>query len=96
VRERGLEFDLLRDEGNEVARSFGLVHGFPDELRDVYRKLGIDLPEANAEPSWTLPMPARYIVDRSGAIRYARVHPDYRTRPAPSDTLEALRQIASE
>ncbi len=93
--ERKLGFDLLRDEGNATARAFGLDHGFPDDLREVYLKLGIDLSASNGESSWTLPMPARYIVDTSGTIRYARVHPDYRTRPEPSETLEALRRLTS-
>ena len=93
--ERKLGFDLLRDDGNATARAFGLDHGFPDDLREVYLKLGIDLSASNGESSWTLPMPARYIVDTSGTIRYARVHPDYRTRPEPSETLEALRRLTS-
>lgn len=40
-------------------------------------------------------MPARYIVDGGGVVRYARVEPDYTHRPEPDETLEALRRIAS-
>ena len=54
---------------------------------------GIDLEASNGEPSWTLPIPARYIVDSSGVVRYARVHPDYTTRPEPTETLEALARL---
>lgn len=35
-------------------------------------------------------MPARYIVGTDGSIRYARIHPDYTTRPEPEETLAAL------
>jgi len=40
-------------------------------------------------------MPARYIVDTGGTIRYARVNADYTVRPEPSETLEALRGLTS-
>ena len=88
-----LTFDLLRDEGNEFADKLGLRFNFPDDLRQVYLDFKIDLASSNGEPSWTLPMPARYIVDQTGTIRYARVHPDYTRRPEPNDTLEALRNL---
>lgn len=76
-----------------VAGKFGLVWALPDDLREVYRGFGGDLAERNGEAGWTLPMPARYIVDRTMTIRYARVHPDYTRRPEPEETLEALRQL---
>ena len=45
------------------------------------------------DDSWTLPMPARYIVDRDATIRYARVGADYTRRPEPLETLVALRAL---
>lgn len=50
-----------------------------------------DLPAFNGDPSWTLPIPARYVVDRDGVILYAEVNPDYISRPEPEDMLPALR-----
>ena len=65
----------------------------PEELREIYLDLGMDLPAANGEDSWTLPMPARYIVDGEGIVRYADVNADYTQRPEPQETLEALRAL---
>jgi hypothetical protein len=39
-------------------------------------------------------MPARYIIDSSSVVRYARVEPDYTHRPEPDETVEALRRLA--
>jgi len=77
-----------------VARRFGLVFPLPDALREIYRKIGIDLEVANGDASWTLPMPARYLVDRQGVVRAADVHPDYTRRTEPAATLAALRALA--
>jgi peroxiredoxin len=38
-------------------------------------------------------MPARFIIDRHGIIRYAESDPDYTTRPEPEHTLAALRAL---
>lgn len=88
-----LAFDLLYDRGNEVARSFGLVHTLPPDLRDVYRQFEVDLVRLNGDDSWTLPMPARYVIDRAGIIRAADANADYTLRPEPSQTLAAVRQL---
>lgn len=81
---RKLSFPIVVDKGNEIAASFGIRHGFGDALREVYESLGILLEEVNGEPSWTLPMPARFIVDGEGVIRHVAADPDYTERPEPS------------
>jgi peroxiredoxin len=79
-----------------VAAAFGLRFALPDYLRDIYRSFPLDLEKFNGDDSWTLPMPARFVIDRHGVIRAAESDPDYTTRPEPSDTLEALRRVARE
>ena len=85
--------ELLRDEGNACADQLGLRFTLPDDLRQVYLQFGIDLAVANGESSWTLPLPARFVIDREGVIRSAAVHPDYTRRPEPADTLAALHAL---
>ena len=68
----------------------------PQYLRDVYRTFPLDLEKFNGDASWTLPIPARFIIDREGIIRAAEADPDYTTRPEPDDTLRALRTLAQE
>lgn len=59
-----LGFELLRDEGNVVARKFGLVFQLPPDLREVYLGFGTDLARFNGDDSWTLPMPGRFVIDQ--------------------------------
>jgi peroxiredoxin len=91
---QGLTFSIVRDSGLAIARSFGLVFILPDDLKVLYQSFGIDLPKYMEQPTWELPMPARYVVDRSGIIRSAEVDPDYTVRPEPAATLEVLRSLA--
>jgi len=95
IQEKNLSFELVSDPGNQVAQKFGLVHRLPDDLKQLYLKFGINLESANNDDSWTLPIPARYIVDRDAVIRYAEADPDYTVRPDPQHTIEALKSLQS-
>lgn len=93
VRSRNLTFPILTDLGNKVAARFGLVFTLPDYLRAIYAAFPLDLASYNGDASWTLPMPARFVIDRQGIIRAAESDPDYTTRPEPEDTLVALQAL---
>jgi peroxiredoxin len=91
VRQNGLDFPILSDPGNAVAGAFGLRFKLPDDLIELYTTLKNDLPSFNGDPSWTLPMPGRFVIGQDGMIRYSEVNPDYTRRPEPRDMLPALR-----
>jgi len=88
-----LEFDILRDEGNTVAAQFNLRFTLPDYLQKLYLQFPLDLPRVNGEESWTLPMPARYVINQDGRIIAADFDPDYTHRPEPSKTIDDLRKL---
>jgi peroxiredoxin len=91
IQEKHLGFPILFDPGNQVAASFGLRYKLPDYLIELYRDgFKNDLAVTNGDPSWTLPMPARYIIAKSGNIAYSEVNPDYTKRPDPSELLPIL------
>lgn len=94
VRQNALSFPILSDPHNAVAAAFGLRFEMPDYLVELYKSLKNDLPAFNGDASWTLPMPARFVVGRDGVILYAEVNPDYTRRPEPDDMLPALRRAA--
>jgi len=95
VREKALTLEFLNDSGNRVAGLFNLVVQLPEDLRNVYRGFKIDLEKFNGNDSWMLPMPARYVIDKSGIIRAADVHADYTVRSDPEDTIQALKALAT-
>jgi peroxiredoxin len=85
-----LRFPLLSDTGNKVARQFGLVYRVPEEQQAIYRRAFINLPFANGDDSWELPIPATFVLDRDGAVLYASANEDYTERPEPSEILLRL------
>lgn len=95
ARQNLLSFPILSDTHNDVAAAFGLRFTMPDYLIELYKGLKNDLPAFNGDSSWTLPMPARYVIDHDGLILYAEVNPDYTHRPEPQDMLPVLRKTAA-
>ncbi|MEU9213671.1 peroxiredoxin-like family protein [Streptomyces sp. NPDC048415] len=85
-----LAFDVLSDLGSDTAKQYGLAFDLPDDLAAVYDRLGFDLQRVNAGHPRTLPLPASYVIDRAGVIRWAFVDADYTARAEPADILAAL------
>ncbi len=79
-----LRFPLLSDAANKVARQFGLTYRVPAAQEAVYRRAFVNLPFANGDDSWELPIPATFIVDRDSTILYASANEDYTERPEPA------------
>ena len=94
IRTNNLSFPILIDTHNDLADAFGIRFELPGYLVDLYKALKNDLPAFNGDGSWTLPMPARYVIGQDGTILYAEVNPDYTHRPEPEDMLPVLRQHA--
>jgi peroxiredoxin len=89
-RDNHLGFPILADFKGLVADRFGLRFKLSDELVELFKQFGNDLPQINGESSWTLPMPARYVIDQGGVVAYAEVNPDYTKRPDPSELFPVL------
>jgi len=85
-----LRFPLLSDAGNKVARQFGLTYRVPGAQESVYRRAFVNLPLANGDESWELPIPATYILDRDSTVLYAGANEDYTERPEPADIVQTL------
>jgi peroxiredoxin len=95
-RDNRLSFDVLSDADNGLALQFGLVYCLPEPARRHFVALGVDLAVRHGNESWLLPIPATYVVDRSGIIRHAELDVDFRSRMEPADILAELRRISAE
>jgi peroxiredoxin len=85
-----LDFPLLVDTGNRIARQFGLVYRVPEEQQGLYRSTFVNLPFVNGDSSWELPIPATFVVDPDGSILFASANEDYADRPEPLETLSVV------
>ena len=90
-----IPFAVLSDEGNHVARQFGIVFKLSDDLIAAYNE-HFSLPEYNGDESYELPLAATYVIDTDGVIRYAFLDADYKDRAEPSQVIAALKRVMGQ
>ena len=93
AEKESLEFQVLSDVGNEVAREYGVVFKLTDGVQANYEK-AFGLSDFNGDESGELPLAATYVIDRDGTIRWAFLDADYRNRAEPSDVVAALERLS--
>src|SRR4051812_47422000 len=81
IAESRLTFPVLSDVGNLVAKGFGIVFTLPMAWIHANKTIGRDLMEINGEAGAAqLPIPATFVLDKSGVIRLAFVEEDWSKR----------------
>lgn len=93
VEKNELEFEVLSDAGNEVARGVGLVFEVAEELRPIYEQWGADLSEFNGDEKYELPIPSTFVIDNEGTIIHSYHDLDYTSRMDPEQILDVLKNI---
>lgn len=89
-----LTFDLLWDKQNLLAEQMGLKYAMPSSLRELYRDaFSTNLKLYHGDDEWSLPIPARFLIDTQGAIQYAEASADHTSRPDPDDLMAALKAL---
>ena len=91
-----LEFEILSDTDNTVARAFGLVFEVPVLFRAALKELSIDFDEVYGKDVVELPVPASFVVDRAGRIVFSQMHPDYTQRTNVAQMITALQSLSEE
>lgn len=93
IDKSGYAYQLLSDSDMTLTKAFGLAFHVDEPTIERYHGFGIDLDKASGRSHHLLPVPAVYIVDTKGVIRFAHWNPDYKTRLQPQELLEAARRV---
>lgn len=92
--EGNLEFEVVSNPDASILEAYGLVFQVPADLAVMYRdKYGIDLEAHSGRKDHVIAVPATYVIDSSGMIRFAYADPDYKRRATPQQVLEVLEEI---
>lgn len=92
IEKNNLPFAVLSDTENTVARTYDLVFKLDSETANRYEsKFGLS--QYNGNDKAELPIPATYVIDQKGIIRYAFVNPDYKKRANPDEVVMQLTQL---
>ena len=84
----GVPFPMLSDSDLVAHKAFNVVHVPPEAEAKALAGYGIDLAQYSGKAHNNFAVPAIFLVDRSGVIKWVHVDEDYKTRPSPKQMLE--------
>jgi len=91
--DQSLPFPILSDIDLGYSLLLGLVFWIGPEVKRLYDELGVDLASFQRNPSYFLPIAAKFIVDVNGTIRAREVNVEFRQRMDPAAILAALQTL---
>lgn len=80
ISKHDLSYTLLSDSPMIASSAFGLAFKVDQKTLKRYDQIGIDLEESSGYDHHLLPVPAVFLVDTEGMIRFKYVNPDYKVR----------------
>ena len=92
VKSLGLEFPVLSDPGNRVARKFGVVCKQEPPLQAVNEFAGANLAEANKDCSQELPLPGTFLIGQNSGVNFSHLDVDFTHRAEPIEVLARLNE----
>lgn len=93
TKEKGkLDYYVLSDLGNKVAREYGIVYTLPEVVQKQFEGR-LDVDAYNKDTKKELPLGAAYVIDKNGKITYAFLDSDYKKRAEPEKIIEELKKL---
>jgi len=93
AQDNGLGFSVLSDCALDAANGFGLAYTLHPDVVEYYGSVGTDIPVLNGNGLWVLPVPATYVIDPTGEIRFASIEEDVRERTQPREVIAAIEAL---
>jgi len=87
----GANFTIISDADGSIRKAFDVNFKVTEEYQAMIQdKLKASIAETNANKQAELPVPATFIIDKSGKIVYKQFNPDYKVRASVEDILNNL------
>lgn len=83
-------YEILSDVDSGLGMACGVVFRAPEPYRRLLASRGVDLAARQGHDGWFLPVPATFVVDRTGIVRWAFMDIDFTHRAEPDDIVAAL------
>lgn len=90
IEKTAAEFPLFYDEDYEISEAYQVLFLPKENQISSYDKIGANLKDAHSDNSKRLPVPATYIIDKSGKIVWKHVDADYKVRASAKEIMQHL------
>ena len=90
AKEYGLDFDVLSDPNLEAHTAYRVIDHLGGMTTFMIARMGADLEERSGKTHHDVAVPAIFLIDSAGVIRWSHADPDYAKRPSVPQILEAI------
>lgn len=89
-----IPFPVLSDPDLVAHRAFRVLEPLDDAMVERLLGHGMDVEASSGRTHHTIAVPALFLVDQEGVVRWSHADRDYRTRPSPQQIIEAIDALA--
>ncbi len=83
-------YSILTDDNLKILKDYDVAFAVDPATIEKYKSYGIDFSSANGNNGANLPVPAVYIIDKSGKISYRYFDADYTKRASVKEIVDHL------
>lgn len=92
-QDNNLSFPVLFDPGLTFISELGLVWKIDDALKQQLLKWNVDLTQRHCDDEFNLPVPATFVLNQQGQIKFRFIEEDYSLRAEPEDVLQVYHSL---
>lgn len=93
---QGVTFPMLSDSDLVAHKAFHVVHTAGADEQAKLAGFGLDLRAYSGKDHHSFAVPAIFLVDKKGVVRFAHVSEDYKTRPSAAQLLSTFDKLKSK
>lgn len=90
VKKTKASYSIIHDDGLTIMKAYDVSYPVDENTILRYKKYGIDLQSANGDNGANLPVPAVYIISKTGKITYRFFNWDYKIRASVKAIMKNL------
>jgi peroxiredoxin len=85
-----IPFPVLSDSDAKMIEAFHVVNKVDDATLAKMKGFGVDLESYSGNAHHEIAIPALFLIDRGGVVRWAHSDPDFKVRPSTAQILAAI------
>jgi peroxiredoxin len=85
-----IPFPVLSDSSAAMIEAFHVVNKVDDATLGALKGYGVDLESYSGKTHHEIAIPALFLIDTTGVVRWAHSDPDYKVRPSTAQILAAI------
>lgn len=90
IKKTHASFSIIQDKDYKIMKAYDVNFVMDDATFAKYKAHGIDLEQNNGNTDHVLPVPATYVINKSGKIVFVQFDKDYRKRASMASIANAL------